>query len=207
MPPLLRQLEAAIDKAVAIAEAGEVIRAHLPLGSTVRRELVPSRLEALNELAYLRVFLSWESFLEDSFLHYLCGFENSSGPLRLILPRFRTLEDARNDLLHGADFVSWYSPQRIVRRSQKYANSGPHEVVIRSSQARLEWFAAIRGRIAHSSNYARAEFDRATVGLVGRRIRGANPGLFLRSPEVTSGVRWLVAIATEFKNLAAQVTP
>lgn len=207
MPRLLGQLEAAIDKALAIAQAGEIIRAQLPAGSKVRRELGPSRLEALNELAYLRIFIAWESFLEDSFLHYLCAFENSSGPLALLKPRFHTLDDARKDMLQGSDFVSWYSPTKIVKRSQRYANRGPHELVIVSSQARLEWFAAIRGRIAHSSRHARDEFDKATLGLVGRRIRGGNSGLFLRSPEVNSGERWLVAIAAELKNLAAQITP
>src|SRR5712672_2619521 len=39
-----------------------------------------NKLELLYELAYLRFFIQWEVFLEQSFLRYLCGYSSSVRP-------------------------------------------------------------------------------------------------------------------------------
>jgi hypothetical protein len=165
------------------------------------------RLEALNELAYLRIFISWEFFLEETFLRYLCGFQNSVGPLTLWNPPFPSLEKARQAMLNKSDFVSWYAPKKIIARSRKFIDRGPHELIVQSNESRLEWFAAIRNRVAHASGFARDQFDKATTGLIGRTVHGSRAGLFLRSLDSISGSSWLFVIAIELENLASQITP
>src|SRR5262249_19074079 len=136
--------------------------------------------QLLYELAYLRMFIAWETFLEESFLRYLCGYVASRGSAALRQRAFRKVEDARIAVLSGRDFVSWSNVDRIRQRSRTFITLGSHETVIGAARSRLEAFAAVRNRIAHGSAFARREFDQATMMLTGQRYRGSCPGLFPR---------------------------
>ena len=209
MPSLLAEFEQRVSTVLQLAEIGEVIRARADEGSYARRALYPARLEALYEMAFLRIFANWESFLEGSFIRYLCGYAGSSGPLNLINPPYRTLLHAETAVLGGQDYVSWSKPASVVRRSQRFIRLGVHEVVVASTQARLEWFAAVRHRVAHQSSFSKQQFDTATMGLVGRRYAGASPGRFLRdwNRSTVPQERWIDSIGAELKGLARQIVP
>jgi hypothetical protein len=75
MPPLGTRFAEAAARAATIAQAGELARSDARPGSRTYRELTPPRLEALYEMAYLRVFIAWEDLLEESFLRFMCGYE------------------------------------------------------------------------------------------------------------------------------------
>jgi hypothetical protein len=209
MPPLAGQFGQQVDKALSIAQVGEIIRISSPRTSIAWRELYAARLEVLYELAYLRIFIWWESFLEESFLRYLCGYISSAGPASLANQPCKTIDDARRAILGGQDYVSWSFPTSIERRCRRFVKNGLHELVISSNRARLEWFASVRNRIAHGSTHSKNQFNMATMGLVGRRYRGASPGRFLRDwvVGVSPSERWIQTIATELKNLALQIVP
>jgi len=209
MPPLAAQFAQQVDKALVIAEIGERIRISSPRGSIAWRELHPARLEVLYEMAYLRIFILWESFLEESFLRYLCGYSTTVGLANLINPPQKTLAAARATLLGGRPYVSWSQPTSIEGLCRRFINNGLHELVIKSNRARLEWFTWVRNRVAHGSAHSKSQFDIATMGLLGRRYPGASPGRFLRDWVfgVSPVERWIQSIATELKNLAAQIVP
>lgn len=213
MPRLIKdfhkEIVRRVDDSLSLTRAGERIRAWLVCDETMRNELSAPRLELLYEMAFLRLFIAWETFLEETFLRYLCGFRSSGGAPTLLKPPFRSLDDARSDLFGGREYVSWYDPDKIIKRSRAYITSGTHELVVASNKARLEWFAAVRHRIAHASAFARQEFDSATAGLAGRRYTGARAGRFLRdiAPHTLPPERWLESIGNELGNLAGQITP
>lgn len=211
MPPLAVAFAAAVGQAVDLAEAGELIRNAAKKDAVAYRELRPSRLEALHELAYLRVFVQWENFLEAAFLRMQCGYISPIyvPVLHAGKTRPHTLDDAFQALGRGRDYLLWHHPPAIVNRAVEWLVHGPHELVISSNQTRLEWFAAIRHGIAHRSADARAKVNNATLGLAGRRYRGASAGRFLRdwAPGTTQPQRWLNVIADELVALARQITP
>jgi hypothetical protein len=66
------------------------------LDSVKRRGLPFFQVEQIAELAYLRVYASWETFLEESFIRFMCGAPSASGsrPRRYVGPR--TIEHARD---------------------------------------------------------------------------------------------------------------
>jgi hypothetical protein len=211
MPRLARDFRTSAAAAAGLAEAGEIVRALSAPRGRIHQELTIPRLEALHEMAYLRIFVRWETFIEMSFLRMMCGYESA-----IYVPQFatgrtrqRTLSAAQTALFGSRDFLLWHNPRSIRDRARDWFAGSPLELVAVSNFNRLEWFAAIRHRIAHGSEDARQNLNRATIGLCGRRYRGASAGRFLRDwdSSVTPPQRWLHTIAAELENLAAQITP
>jgi len=210
MPDLHGELQRRSFEALALAEIGEIARVEAAAGSRTKAELHAYRLEALYEMAYLRIFVSWESFLEQAFLRFLCGYTSAHGvatmlPGRAFLP---TLAQAETAVLGGNAYVLWHNPTRVVTRCRRFFHASTIETIVASNTARLEALAAIRHRIAHAQADAKQKFDSATMLLVGRRYRGARPGAFLRDRDtsVSPPERWLDRLAQELVSLSRQVT-
>jgi hypothetical protein len=208
MPPLAAEFARRVSESLAVAQAGDLAAA-APLGSEIRREWHVSRAELLYELAYLRIFIGWELFLEQTFLRYLCGYVSFTGIIYTsVTGAFcATLQDAEASVLRGQQFVLWHNPRAVIDRSRRFLAQCPHESIIASHTTRLTDLAAVRHRIAHGQRDARQRFDTATINLVGRRYRGARPGRFLRDWDrsVSPAQRWLNALGMELGNLAQQM--
>ncbi len=163
-------------------------------------------------MAYLRVFIEWEALLEETFVRLMCAYELPAYQPQLKPPHapFTTVADARNALYGGRDFLLWHNPGAVIKRCRKWFSNGIHDQVLSSNFARLEWFAKIRHRIAHSSDQVKREMDLASVQLAGRRYSGASAGRFLRdwkrdNPLVQE--RWLWVVANELRGIAGQLAP
>jgi len=212
MPSLAVGLASDVDRSVGIARAGELAWSHSPPGSVTRRELRGSRLDVLYEMAYLRLFVSWEIFLEETFLRMMCGWSSPIHTPTLVAPHspFSTLAAARAALLGEREYLLWHNPGRVSKRCSEWFQHGIHSQIVESNEARLAWFAAIRHRIAHGSNQVKGEMNSASMGLAGRRYPGASAGRFLRDwrkSEPLKQERWLKSIADELMGLARQMSP
>ena len=171
----------------------------------------PARLEYLYEFAYLRVFATWESILENIFLRSLCGFYGSKGQEQLVCGKYyRSIIDAEKAALSGQPFMLWHSTAKVIGRLQKHIRSGVgcpalQETVISSNQARLDALSAIRHRVVHDQSDASLKFKKATLMLFGKTFE--RPGRFLRAMDTTvSPPRpWLDSLIVEFIGLTAQM--
>lgn len=181
------------------------------LASNSGRYISVTRLEMVYELAYLRVFNAWEEFLEQTFIRYMCGYENSIGA-ETPTSNFsfcRYVSDAKLHVLNGRQYKLWHNPDHAIKRSQHRFLNGTHERVLSSHHSRLENFSAIRHRIAHAQDHAAANFDLATMRLNGRRYPASRPGRFLREKNSALPLtpNWLESIANELVLLAGQIVP
>lgn len=212
MPSLAQRFVTDVERAVGLARAGELAWLDAKPGSVTRRELRGTRIDVLYEMAYLRLFVGWEIFLEDTFLRMMCGWSSPVYSPTLASPHspFGTIASARNALYEGKDYLLWHNPHAVRHRCNKWFQHGIHAQVVASSEARLEWFAAIRHRIAHGSDQVKREMNSASTGLAGRRYPGASAGRFLRDwreAEPLQQERWLKSIADELSGLAQQMSP
>lgn len=195
-----------VTKALELIDAAENVRASNP-DVQARRDFSIPRLELIYELAYLRVFVFWEQFLEESLVRYLCGYMNAHGRQVLTAGSYeRRIEDARNRLLGSNNYILWHNPQTVINRARGYVASGLHETIVQSNLVDLQHFANIRHRIAHEQADARRKFDTASMSLCGRRFQGARPGKLLRQ-KYSPTSRWIEKIGNDLHNLAKQIVP
>jgi hypothetical protein len=170
--------------------------------------LTMTALELSYELAFLRIFGFWESFLEQCFVRLLCGYERGSGNQELLLTGQSyspTIPDATTRMLAGSKYVAWYVPSDIVGRCRKYFIGANFELVVASATLLLSDQSATRHQIAHVQSHATTQFDAVTMRLTGKRIRGSRPGRFLRAVQTPPNQRWLDHFSGQLSGLANQI--
>jgi hypothetical protein len=206
---LAAQFRQSVNDAIDLAQIGETAKAEALRTSQTFRNLHPVRLEALYELAYLRIFVSWEVFIEEAFLRYLCGYHSSRGitPTLIQGVSFSTsLATAEARILGNQAYVLWHNPQRVVARASTYFQISEIGTTVASYQADLENLAAVRHRISHGQDDARNKFDAATIALAAKRYRGSRPGAFLRDfASHAPPVRWLEKLGNDLIAVAGQI--
>lgn len=166
-----------------------------------------SGLELAYELAYLKTFLLWEVFQEEIFLRLLCGtHSNGGGEPRLGgQPYFRTIDAARLAVLDGRDYRLWHNPRGVIAISDRFFTQASYfRQVILVNSVKLNYYAAVRHRIAHAQDHAEAAFDVATMALAGRRYPASSAGRFLRDTTPGHGNRWIETIAEDLVDIARQ---
>lgn len=209
LPPLADDFSREIDQAIDLTRRIEAAQVALRGAGPAGGEIGITGLELAYELAYLRIFLAWESLLEGSFHRFLCGYTRSGvQEVRAGGAAYaRTVAQAETLVLGTRQYILWHNPARVIQRADRFFVASNYRLVIASAQARLEQFAAVRHRVAHSQEHARVACDLATVGLAGKRYKGSRPGRFLRDtvPLSSPPERWLVSISDELLSLAQQI--
>jgi hypothetical protein len=209
MPELAKQFRVYTEEATELARGTERIRVQGATTPLIRQELSLGRIYLIYEMAFLRIFAQWETFLEASFLRYMCGYSSIAGYRpQLLQPACKELTIAKRILFGPRPYLLWHDPNKIAQRSRDFFSQGRHETVVLSNAVRLQWLASIRHRIAHDQEDAKSKFDIACMNLCGRRFRGGRPGMFLREWTSVNNqkIRWLEAAGEELVNLADQVT-
>ena len=211
LPNLTRIFSQEIAKAEDFVQRLEAAHVYLSSGSS-NQQIGRTALELAYELSFLRIFIAWEQFQEQTFARLLCGYiprGRTQEPLAAGQQYRRTINDAELAILAGQQYRLWHNPTQVAARARAFFAGGSFELIIASNQAALIEFAAIRHRIAHAQDHARQEFDNATMSLASRRYGGARPGKFLRDWQrlVIPRRRWISVISSDLKNLAAQICP
>lgn len=139
----------------------------VPRFSTHHKEIVV-------ELAFLRAFLAWEGFLEESFVLYLLGKAPPRGisPTRYTDPPSRVV--AEQLASEGRDYTDWTSVSAVTGRAERFLRDGrPYSPVLKSQQYSFDEMKTIRNAIVHSSTYSSRQFER----LVRRKLGTYRPNL------------------------------
>jgi hypothetical protein len=210
MPRQMRRFDldllAQAQLATSIVGAGEATRL---AGGVGLAQWSIIRLEALYELAYLRVFATWEMCFEEIFFRSLCGFASNAGGQETLVAGayFPTLAAAEAAVFGGNQFLLWANPAKVIQRCQQFIVPGVQEDVISSNLARLTHFASIRHRIVHVHQQdAKNKFDAATIFLAGHPYPASRPGKFLRAVDGSVPPRkWLDVLVDELVALAGQI--
>jgi len=138
------------------------------------------QLEIIVEMAFLRIFVAWESFLEESFIRYAVGAASPSGYTLNALIHPQNIGHALELVLSGRDYVPWNSASEVTRRSALYFQDGePYRSALETAATELDEMNTIRNRITHKSINSKSNFNAFIRRKFGHGVRGMTPGRFL----------------------------
>jgi hypothetical protein len=139
--------------------------------------------EKFAEASFLLVFSSWEAFLKDTFLAFMCGGQTATGYHPESFVRCKDLEHAKKLLRHGRRFVSWTVPSDTQERAILWFKGGePFDSSLSAMSTQLDVMRRIRNGIAHESTDAKEKFRSAVRQLLGFVPRRVTPGSILLTP-------------------------
>ena len=143
------------------------------------RRITVKRRDSMVELAFLRSFLAWERFLEESFLLYLLGKRPPFGrtPRRFAMPPDGRA--ARDFILEGREYAKWDESSTTTRAKRFFRAGQPFAGAIESRRHLLKEARTIRNAIAHESLSARDKFEQLVRGKLGILPPGTTIGGFL----------------------------
>jgi len=164
------------------------------------------QVDLIFELAFLKIFIAWERFLENTFIRYLCGASSLSGkrPTRTVSARY--LADALIVISGDRGYADWVSVDIVVGRANRFFDSGePYSTPLQSAAAELTNMRKIRNHIVHHSNKSRDDFNKMLVGIYGFRLQGMSAGRFLRQCVGTRGEKCIREYIQTLESLAEMI--
>jgi hypothetical protein len=145
-----------------------------PLISAARRD-------SIVELAFLRGFLAWESFLEESFILHMLGKQPKRGrpPHRYVMPPNR--KAAFSLTADGRGYAKWEVASEVATRATRFFRDGrPYTAPLRAAQTTLDEARTLRNAVAHRSEAAQRNFDALARNELGGTLPpGLTVGSFL----------------------------
>jgi hypothetical protein len=145
--------------------------------------------EAGVEAAFLQMFKSWESLLEECTVSYLCGRLRCDGTIIKCDAVIRSEELARSLLYQDRAFVEWTDIDRVVERwSKMFSANNLLEGAVRGAKAELRQLTTVRNAIAHASPSAEKKFTKLIRDQFGGARKLRRPASFLTEqyPQDTS---------------------
>ena len=122
----------------------------------------------VTEAAVVKIYITWESFLEECFIIYSMCEPSCSGMLYVRYSTPLNSDHARSIALGTRDFVEWGSPDIVIRLCKLYFDNGePFKSVLSGIYSDLLNLKNIRKAAAHLSSTTRKKLDAVAAALFG----------------------------------------
>lgn len=135
------------------------------------------------ELSFLKMFLAWEYFIENTFIIYMLGKEKNIRyrPKAYVMPKD---EKHAYDFVRGdRDFADWSSPDIVIRKAKLFFEDGmPYRDALSPSRGDIQNMKTIRNAIVHMSLESREKFKTLVRSKLGYAKSKITPGEFLSLP-------------------------
>lgn len=211
MPALGTKCVASFNQSLDIASATETLWLTAKPASAVRKQLKIGQLEALYEATYLRVFSAYESFIENSLVHYMANYRTAAySPAAPPTGQIHnSLRSAVATLYGDRDYLLWHNANVSIGRASRHLVDCPVETALTGNKVNLDDYAMIRHHIAHNSNDSRDKFAVSASRLTGSEHR-RRPGKLLRSADISDPLnptKWIRVIVDDLAATVLQICP
>lgn len=211
MPQLGSKCVARFNEDLKIAATTEGLWLGAPPASEIKKQLKVGQLEALYEATFLRVFASFESFLEDSLAHFMAGYAtpNHSPSPAAGTALHATVTAALGALYGNRSYLLWHDVGRDIGRAKTHLLNCPLETILAANKVQLDDYASIRHHIAHNSKDSRQKFEAAARRITGS-THGGKPGRMLRSEDISDPLntpKWIRKVVDDMAGVVLQICP
>lgn len=201
----LRDFELSLNEALNLEAESNSYRVQNARGAFIH--IGSRRKELFASIALLRMHMSWEDFLENVFVRYLCGGRSASGysPILLNAP-FPIITTAYSTLLGRNNYLNW-SPNNVINQASRFFDLGePFSSAISASRNKLNEINIVRNRFAHRSEFAAHEFETIIRNTLGYIPRGINSGRWLLTTDPSNpGLRFIDSYANILRVIARSI--
>ena len=150
-------------------------------------KLSPDEIFAIYELSFLKIYLSWESFIGRVFILYMIGEKTNSGyaPKRYVTPRDE--KHAYDIIKSGRSFPDWLNIEFIREKSELFFENGePFKPVLYTNttiKGALQNMKVLRNIIVHASKEAEEKYKNMLRAELGS-APSISPGEFLSTMRI-----------------------
>ncbi len=182
-------------------------RIPLPTGTT---GFTKRHEDLIVQIAFLRGFISWETFLEESFILYLLGMSSPKGTsaTRFAMPPDR--ERAEKLVAEGKQFADWTTTDSIIQKAERFFDNGiPFSGPLKSKNSTLSEIKIIRNAVTHSSKHCQEQFRKLVRSKLPVYTPGLTVGDFLSMtiPHSSPPESFLEKYISELIFVAEQIVP
>lgn len=183
----------------------------LPTPHQSRPYITRKRRDSMTELAFLRAFLAWETFVEGSFILYLTGQKPPRGraPRRYAYPPDHKTA-TKWVVPEGRSYAKWTAAELVSGRAERFFHGGgPYTPVLRGNQNVLREAGIIRNAIAHDSVSTRQKFENLAREKLGVLPPNLTVGGFLSTavPMNTPPISFLEFYVGKIEFAARRIAP
>lgn len=128
--------------------------------------------QQITTAAFLNMFIAWETFLEQSFAHFLVGHPSISlrYPVRRAAPA--TINAAHDMIIGTMKYFDYGNHDLMIKMARIYfANGHPFEPHLTSMSARLAELRTMRNAAAHVTTTTQTKLDNLALNLLGTPAR------------------------------------
>ncbi len=175
------------DYRLSVSEANSHISLAFQRNRSRSYKLQKSQRDFITDSAFLKIFISWETFLEKSFISYILGETSING--NTIIRYVKPLDaNHANKLLIGTQkYVDWSNPDIVKKLSNLYFSAGnPIDTFLSSNMSDLFDLKTIRNAAAHLSSTTKPQLDSLATRKLGRQITNISVSDFIFSLDPNS---------------------
>lgn len=123
----------------------------------------------IGQSSFLKIFIAWETFLEQCFIDYLLNEASIIGtmPVKWVHPRDR--DHAMEMIIHTQKFIDWSNPEMVRKLSKIYFHNGySFNSQLSAINTELLDLKTIRNSAAHLSSTTSSKLDGLSSRILGR---------------------------------------
>lgn len=207
--PLREEFERQISDNFSLIESlVEIKKTHKKL--KIKPTLSQDNIYLVAELSFLKIFVAWEQFLENSFINYMLGGETNRGrrAKRYIFPK--DSKHALSIVCEGRPFANWATPSEVIRKAELFfARGKPFKDSLWPIQGTINDMQTIRNYLAHMSIESREKFKELVRSELTYFPYKNTPGKFLltKNPSARPQIIFLRYYTDILKNTAKKIIP
>ena len=137
--------------------------------------------------SFLKIFISWESFLEDSFVNYMMGKLSTTGRVLIRYVNPSSYDHAQKLLIGTQRYFDWGNVENIRKVSQLYFENGdPFNNILSSIVTDLSDLRVVRNAAAHISSTTSTQLDAVASRKLNKRVVNIDVSDFILSIDPNS---------------------
>lgn len=131
------------------------------------------------ELSFLKVYIAWEQFLEDTFVNYIMGRKTRKGYKVKSFVNPKNFIHAKGIINEGRNYSKW-DYDEVIRKSLLFLKNGyPYKNTLQPISNYLKEMSYIRNSIVHGSSHSMERFKSIVRSKIKYAPAKITPGEFL----------------------------